>query len=502
MELRPQDKERLKDREWRLSHFYKIKNKQKQFITFTKNKAQADFDKNKWSRNIILKSRQLGFTTLEAIDNLDECLFNRNFDGLFIAQDLETAKDIFDNKIKLAWDNFPLQQLYESDLNSARKIKVGFGDKTFSSITVENSGRAGTFQRLHITEFAKLCKNFPDRAKEVIEGSIPAVPTNGRVDIESTADGSGGKYYDMFWEAWDRGQPTLPTQFKAHFYNWQWDEEIDSTQIIDVPMEFKYYQEKHKLADKEISYYYLKFTSLGNSWSALKKEYPTTPEEAFESSGEKLFDLEKLGLQEIQTPIEEYNNFKIYSKYKLGHRYAMGCDVAEGIGQDSSTIVLWDFTPAKPQVVAEYANNAVAPDMFAYEIKNLGEKYELPLVAIERNNHGHSTLSKLTEIYPERHLFKDDKDKTGWQTNLVSKPKMMYDIRTAINEELVEISSARIISECRRYDKEDLRILKGNEDTQHYDLLMAMAIGFQMRNEKIKEKTAHINIPTYRGYNR
>ena len=111
-ELRPQDKERLGSKEWRVEHFYKIKNKQKQLVTFKKNKAQRDFDKNKHCRNIILKSRQLGFTTLEAIDMLDDTLFQRNMDCLFIAQDLETAKDIFDNKIKLAWDNFVLADQY------------------------------------------------------------------------------------------------------------------------------------------------------------------------------------------------------------------------------------------------------------------------------------------------------------------------------------------------------------------------------------------------------
>ena len=106
-------------------------------------------------------------------------------------------------------------------------------------------------------------------------------------------------------------------------------------------------------------------------------------------------------------------------------------------------------------------------------------------MAVERNNHGHTTISKLKEIYPERHIWKDEKEKFGWQTNLVSKPRMLYELNTGINEELVELVSARIISEARRYDKEDLRTLKGDEDTKHYDLLIAATIGFQMKNEKI-----------------
>ena len=53
----------------------------------------------------------------------------------------------------------------------------------------------------------------------------------------------------------------------------------------------------------------------------------------------------------------------------------MGCDVAEGVGQDSSTAVIWDFTNAKPTVVARYANNKISPDIFAFELKIGGEKF-------------------------------------------------------------------------------------------------------------------------------
>jgi len=490
--LRQEDIQRLEDKSWRMRNLYKIKDKKKRLVTFRKNKAQRHFNENKHSFNIILKSRQLGFTTFEAIDTLDDILSEGNLDTLFIAQDLDVAKDIFDNKIKLAWDNYKLKDLYSCDLNSARKIKVSRKEGVFSSITVDNSGRAGTFNRLHITEFAKLCQKFPDRALEVIEGSIPAVPSGGRVDIESTAEGSDGLFYNMFWDAWDRGEPKHPTQFKAHFYNWQWDEEIETITPIEVPLEFRQYQEKHNLTDKEISYYYLKYLSLGEnerSWVTMKKEYPTTPEEAFEGSGNKLFDAEKLSLQVVRKPIKEYNNFKIYEEYQLGHRYGLASDVAEGIGKDSSTMALWDFTPAKPRVVATYANNEIAPDLLAYEIKNLCEKYEYPLVAVERNNHGHTTISKLKEIYPDRHIYKDEKGRYGWETNLVTKPKMIYDLNTAVNEELAELFSPEIISEARRYDKEGLRIVRGNDmTTSHYDLLMATAIGFQLRYEQILTK--------------
>lgn len=496
---------RLKDKSWRVSHLYKIKNKQKQLVVFKRNKAQQHFAEHKHTRNIILKSRQLGFTTDEAIDCLDDMLFTRNFDALIIAHGLEPAKDIFDNKIDLAWENYRLKHLYQPDTDTARKLKVGFGDKTYSSIAVDTSGRSGTFSRIHITEFAKLCREYPDRAREVIEGSIPAVPTDGRVDIESTAEASDGLFYEMFWQAWDRGEPLHKTQFKAHFYNWQWDEEVETTDVIsDLPSEFRAYQMKYHLTDKEISYYYLKFISLGEherNWATMKKEYPTTPEEAFEGSGNKLFDAEKLGLQKIINPIREENNWRIWKEYILGHRYGIGVDVAEGIGKDSSTIIVWDFATVRPRVVAEYANNNIAPDMLAFEIKNIADKYENPIVAVEANNHGHTTLSKLREIYPERCIYKHAEGRFGWVTNLVTKPRMLFEFNTAVNENLVKICSNRIISEARRFDREELREIKNkSETTSHFDLLMAAVIGFQMKNEQMNyEQTSTQSSPSWIG---
>jgi len=423
---------------------------------------------------------------------LDDALFNRNYDALFIAQDLDTAKDIFSNKIDYAWQNYPdeLKKLYILDNDSARKLRFDFGDGTVSSITVDSTGRSGTYQRLHITEFAKVCRDYPDKANEIFNGSIPAVPTNGRVDIESTAMSSDGLFYELFWEAWERGDPKLPTEFKAHFYNWTWDEEVATTdEIRALPREMKDYQQLHKLSNQEISYYYLKWISLNKNWTECKREYPTTPYEAFSGSGAKVFDDLAIERFVLETGTKA-GDWVYFEEPQTGHDYCLGADVAEGVGQDSSTTVIWDFTPIRPRVVARYKNNLIAPDLFAYEIKAGAEKYKMAYVAVERNNHGHSTLSKLKEIYPERNIYRE-KNKYGWETNLVTKPKMVFDLAAATNNDLVDIPDRILAGEMRRYDKQYLNTARFDQDaTQHYDVLMAACIGFQMKTErKVKHET-------------
>jgi hypothetical protein len=315
---------RLSSKEWRLSHLYKIRNKQKELVPFTRNRAQRDYEAKRWSRNIILKSRQLGFTTDEAIDSLDDVLFTRNFDALLIGHNLDAAKKIFNDKISFAWNGMhpELQKLYRVNSDTAQTLRFDFGDKTFSSITVDTSGRSGTFQRVHVTEFAEICKKYPEKAKEIIEGTFPAVPTGGRIDIESTAQGSEGQFHDMFWDAWNRGEPTRNVEFKAHFYNWTWDDEELSTIVPEeVPKDFSDYQVIHNLSDVQITYYFHKWLSLNKDWNALRREYPTTPEEAFEASLEWSYYSLEMALAEREGRIKNVlydHNLKVHTSWDLG----------------------------------------------------------------------------------------------------------------------------------------------------------------------------------------
>lgn len=435
-------------------------------------------------------------TTDESIDGIDDVLWNENFKALFLSYDKDSATEIFDDKIKMAWDNydFKLKAAYNIDTDSKNKLKFGFGNNSSSSIIVRNRGRSGTFNRVHISEFGKICKESPGKAKEIIAGTIPAVPLNGRVDIESTAEGEEGHFYNMFWDAWNRGEPTTDLEFKSHFYNWTWDiDEIETLKLIYVAdmlcmRKFLKIQKDNEFSDREISYYYQKWLSLNKDWKILKQEYPITPEEAFETSGVKFFDRDKLKEQKTRVGVP-VGDWIYYNDYIPGHIYAGGCDVAEGVEQDSSTIVIMDFSLLRPEVVAIYKSNKIEPDTFAYEVKAGGTRYGNCLMAVERNNHGHTTLATLKGIY--FNIFEEIKydkfsdkhtNKLGWHTNLASKPKMLSELKTAVNDEIINLISKELIAECITYDKEDINVVRFDaEKTRHWDLLIGLAICFQMK---------------------
>lgn len=439
------------------------------------------------------------------MDMLDDSLFVPNFDGLLIAQDLDTAKDIFTNKVELAWANIEegIRKLFKINTENTRKYIFELDQGIRNSIAVDASGRAQTYSRVHITEFAQVCAKYPLKAKEILEGTIPAVPKTGRVDIESTAEGEGGAFHDLFWEAWERGDPHHPEQFKAHFYNWLWDPDVETTEIREVTPEFVEYANLHKLTSQQISFYFNKWESLGRSWEALKRNYPTTPEEAFTYSGNKLFDQEKLIEMKKQCENGELvQGWIVYEHPITGHHYVIGADVAEGLGQDSSTAVVIDFTARVPKVVATYANNKVDPGIFAYELQWAGNYFKSALIAVERNNHGHTTILRLRDIYSEDLIYQESSQKWGWQTNLVTKPKMMFDLAEAIANELIDIPSRAILAEMQTYDKSDLSAIRFDpEATKHWDMLVATAIAFQMKTEtgpRIRKAVIHKPSPSTR----
>jgi len=261
---------RLLNKDWRLNHLYKIVDKSGKTVNFQMNNVQAELHKNAHTRNIILKARQQGLTTYECIDGLDDALFHRNFTMVIIAHEKEAVKKIF-KKIKFAWDEFPKELKtymgYSESTDSINELAFNNG----SSIRVALSSRADTVTRLHISEFGKICAKYPQKAQEIITGAIPSVPENGRIDIESTAEGEFGEFHDMFWQAWNN-PPITHKQFKAFFFPWTCNPEYQLDHAGEIPQFLREYQAKYNLSDKQINWY---FIELGLLKEKIKQEYPT-----------------------------------------------------------------------------------------------------------------------------------------------------------------------------------------------------------------------------------
>ncbi len=265
-------------------------------LPFKPNRAQRRFMKRLWHRNLILKARQLGFTTLVAILWLDHALFNADQRCGIIAQDRDAAKIIFRDKVKFAYDNLPPEILERFPTSASNADELVF-DHNNSSVRVATSMRSGTIHRLHVSEFGKICAKYPEKALEVVTGSIPAVPTNGILVIESTAEGREGEFFNMV-EIAQRNHNSkkvlTPKDYRIHFYAW-WMEpkyRLDSRTVDITLKEHEYFDLiEGKMGckidpDQRAWYIATKQADFSGAEEKMWQEYPSTAAEAFQVSTE------------------------------------------------------------------------------------------------------------------------------------------------------------------------------------------------------------------------
>jgi len=351
-------KECLADPWWRLTsgQLYKIMIKgdageESLVIPFIPNDAQIQLLLNLHTRNNILKARQLGFTTAIGILFLDCALFRANIRAAVIAQSEDVAKTIFRDKIGFAYDNLPssLKQAMPLAIDSASELLFAHNN---SSIRVATSARSGTLQYLHVSEFGKICARFPDRADEIITGSIPAVTINGMVFIESTAEGQDGHFYKISKRAealMNSGKKLNPKDYKFHFFPW-WGEERYQTNPEDVIITNKdneYFDEievksNTKLSIEQRAWWCMtRDSEFSGEDEKMWQEYPSTSEEAFQKSKEGCYYTVQItkARKESRISCVPYNpRYPVNTFWDIGSGDGTGIWLHQNIGQKDNFI--------------------------------------------------------------------------------------------------------------------------------------------------------------------
>jgi hypothetical protein len=315
MTLEAELEEKLRtDADWRLRNLYWITDKDANEVLFKPWPEQERLIKDLWFRNLILKCRQRGFSTLIQLMMLDTCVFNSNISAAIIAQDRDAADEIFRTKIKFAYDRLPeeIKALYPLMKDAASALIFANG----SSLRVTTSGRSATLQWLHISEFGKICSKYPEKAEEILTGSLPAVDQNGIVCIESTAHGQEGAFYDMAIRAQeladlckaDPEKKLAKSDYRFHFAPW-WEAaeyEADPSSVVVSGVDNAYFARLEPEIGREIGprkrawYIGKRDADFSGGHELMMREYPATPAEAFAQSIEGCFLADQLALARRQ----------------------------------------------------------------------------------------------------------------------------------------------------------------------------------------------------------
>jgi hypothetical protein len=153
--------------------------------------------------------------------------------------------------------------------------------------------------------------------------------------------------------------------------------------------------------------------------ATVNQEYPSFLHDCFKASGFSLFH----NVNFVSSPKWEKRApgyWALNDHPKVGHRYVAGCDVAAGVGNDSSTIQIFDLDD--DEQVAEFGSDRIEPDVFGRsKIPEICDFYNKAFVGVEVNNHGILTIAELRKAYPTYLIYNADPTANLTKTDEIAK---------------------------------------------------------------------------------
>ena len=498
----------------------KIKTKSGTVVPFRLNDAQRKLyavakrqqDAGKPVRLIILKARQLGFSTLTEGLIFHACATRKNVNALIVAHREDATANLF-RMSKLFYDELPApvkpmlrasnaqELVFEnpSKLRSEREARPGLRSRIrCATAGGRGIGRSDTLQCVHLSEYA-FWPDGADGKASTLAGILQAVPSlpGTMVVIESTANG-----FEDFKERWDAavaGENDFEPVFFAWFENPDYSMPVvPGTEWTPEERDLK---AAYRLTDEQLQWRrWCIANNCGGSLDMFRQEYPSSPGEAFLHSGTGVFDNEQivLRLERLPSPAgrgeftdgewteSETGAITLYELPEEGVPYVLGGDTA-GEGSDYFTAIVIDNVTGR--IAAKLRQKYSEPE-YVRQIYALGRFYNDALVAIETNFSTYPVM-KLQEMeYPNQ--FSREREDTytrqmkksyGFRTDRQSRPRAIAN--------LVEVFSSHPEWFTDRELLEEMLTFCYNEDHRpealagkHDDLVMGAAITYAVRHQQ------------------
>lgn len=398
--------------------------------------------------NIVLKSRQLGLSTICAAYAVWMAIFQKDKNILVIATKLKTAMN-FIKKCHVILQNMPKWLLLPRFEPSKQQITFSNGSQIQAIPTSDDAGRSEALSLLIIDE-AAFIRDFD----EIWAGLSPTFSTGGRAIVLSTPNGVGGQYYSLWTEAEAGVNGFNPIRIMWYQHP-EHDQEWFDKETRNLP--------KKKIAQE----YLCDFIASGDTFLQ-----PT--------------ELELLRVN-IQPPIEkagEKRDVWVWSYPIPGRQYVISADVARGDARDFSAFHVLDTEDC--EVAAEYMGK-VPPEKLADLLAEWGKKYNDALIVPENNTFGYFVNTKLRDagykrLYyhgcrgnPFTYVPLDPSELPGFPTNQKTRVQILAKL-----EELIRNGQLKTYSQ-RLYDQLQAFVWNGNKPMaskdSYDDLIMSLAIG-------------------------
>jgi len=435
------------------------------------------------ARDVSLKARQIGFTTIGCGVAMWDCLFHENHPWLIVSQGLNESKKTLQKKVIEPYSRLPKwirERLPAITRETAESIEFANGSSITSIPSTASSGRGDAVWGTIFDEAA-----FMEDADSVFAALDPL--TYGPMFMFSTANGMGNLFHSTYMSA------DLPNAiWKRNFFPWS-----------VVPG-----RDEQWYTNKEAVYV--------NAKHLLAQEYPSTDVEAFLKSGRVALPVEQMQHEFCWCePVSRYDLALINdidpdtftrSKIPVGEQspalelrvweephierddkgrmvrepnYVIGADIAEGLehGDYNAIVVANAYTGDRVATVKAH----VPIHLMGMLLAAIGYWYHNALLIVERNNTGLVPLEYLRMAsYPrlyrmESFAAQQRSDRTpryGWVTSPATKPMLVHQYVNAISIGAIELHDRRLLAEATTY-LADGKGGFGATKPNHDDLLMA-----------------------------
>ncbi len=476
-------------------------------------------------RVIILKARQMGFSTLTEALIFHKTAVTKNERSLVVAHTDDATSNIFkmsklfyetlddpvrpmkrsSNAKELIFENpskIEKERLENPGLRSLLKVATAGG---------HGIGRSATYNNVHLSEYAFWTGDKRDTLNGILQ-TVPDLPGT-MVIIESTANG-----FDEFKEEWDRAV-SGESGFVPVFFAWhemsEYRRPYDGFDLTDEEKELK---SRYKLDNEQIAWRrWCIANNCGGNVQLFNQEYPGCPDDAFISTGDCYFDkakviarrnddikplrrftftYKKVGsmLTDIKAIDDDQGYISIFEEPKKGYPYVLGGDTA-GEGSDYFAGQVLDNTTGKQVAVL---HGRLDEDYYAEQMVCLGYMYNTALIGVEINfsTHPQKVIESLS--YPRmymREVFDDAtgrlKKAFGFQTTSRTRPHILAELKEAMRDDPSMLSHFETLGEALTFCKNEHGRTEALPN-KHDDLIMALAIANHIRafQDYLPEKPA------------
>jgi hypothetical protein len=470
-----------------MKHYVKIQHPIRGSILFDlypfQEQTLQDFADYKF--NIILKSRQMGISTLVAAYSLWLMIFNKDKNILLISLKQEDAKEVI-TKVRFGNENLPTWLKIKCLEDNRLSLKYANGSGIKAASTTKKSGVGQALSLLIIDEAGLI-----DEAEELWTSAQPTLSTGGDAIILSTPRGVGNWFHKMWVGAEEGGDPVKKIG-KNGFHP------------IKLPW--------HLHPERDQTWRDIEGAKQGNPKKAAQ-EFDCD----FLATGDNVIDLaiiefyKKNKRQDPQGTHHIYKDLWYWQYPDMNRAYIVSADVARGDGTDFSAAHVIDISAGTPTQVAEY-KGMMGTKEFGNFLVTLATEYNNALLIIERENVGWAAIQAVIDKqYPnlfyssadlkyvdvQRQLSNkyDSEDKKivpGFSTNIKTRPLVISHLEQFFREKSIEIYSTRTLAELETFIWKNgkAQAMVGYND----DLTMALGIALWVRDTALRLRQEGIDL--------